>query len=514
MTSTSTAVLRDALRRPLEAPDALAVLFFTSDWAAPAESAALALLRAATGGRAGPTEGNRVRVAVLRQHLQPPVDAGSSDTDALETAVANDAFRELCKRFGVVALPAVVVVDAALERVENPQLPAHAAVLLESVNDALNGKPPASASSAADETLAEMRDEATSLFESGDFLAAASLFVRVLRENPACPKANFNLAVILQMLGETYFAVHFLLQVVAADDNDSVAHTVLRSVYYPVEPDAVVAGYEAIIAAAPHHVRAVHSLATLRGAATSAAPAYVQKVFDELAETFEEKLVTHLEYRVPWLLVDALSRVQPSVFVDLKSAAGSARPAAARVASPTWRVADVGCGTGLCGRLLRPFVAHIVGVDISPLMIEKTRDAGSYDELQIDDIDPFLSNREDASLDLVIAADVWIYVGALDDIFALCARKLTAGGWLAFSTELLAPSSSSSSTGDGLQVGVKLAASGRFQHSEQYIADLAAASGFAVRLAEAVSVRKESGEAIPGRVYLLQKAIDSATAVA
>lgn len=130
--------------------------------------------------------------------------------------------------------------------------------------------------------------------------------------------------------------------------------------YYREEPQAVVAGYDAIIASSPHHVRAVHSLATLRGAATTAAPEYVKEVFDELAETFEEKLVTHLEYRVPWLLVDALKRVERSVFADR----GIDASEAAAVAPVTWRVADVGCGTGLCGRLLRPFVAHIVGVRV------------------------------------------------------------------------------------------------------------------------------------------------------
>lgn len=170
-----------------------------------------------------------------------------------------------------------------------------------------------------------------------------------------------------------------MLQVVAIDDNDSVAHTVLRyaqqssihakiapvhylshhlvcrSVYYQEEPQAVLAGYRSIVAKFPHHVRAVHSLATLQGAAETAAPAYVREVFDELADTFEEKLVTHLEYRVPWLLVDALKKHEPAVFSDGKS----------RDRSREWRVADVGCGTGLCGRLLRPFVSHVVGVRLS-----------------------------------------------------------------------------------------------------------------------------------------------------
>uniref|UniRef100_K3X884 Methyltransferase type 11 domain-containing protein n=1 Tax=Globisporangium ultimum (strain ATCC 200006 / CBS 805.95 / DAOM BR144) TaxID=431595 RepID=K3X884_GLOUD len=334
-----------------------------------------------------------------------------------------------------------------------------------------------------------MRDRATSSFEQGDFVAAAKRFVDVLLRDPDCVKSNFNLAVILDMLGETYFAVHFMLHVITLDDTDSVAHTVLRTVYFQQEPEAVLIGYRSIIARFPHHVRAVHSLATLQGEAETAAPAYVREVFDELAETFEEKLVTHLEYRVPWLLVDALKKHEPSVF----SEGGVASPA-------SWRVADVGCGTGLCGRLLRPYVAHIAGVDISPLMIEKTREAGSYDELQTDDIGPFLSKREDASLDLVISADVWIYVGALETIFALCAQKLKAQGWLVFSTELL-----TSDAANGEVAGsFKLAASGRFQHSEAYIAALARAHGFRIVHQDAIDVRKESGEAIRGRAYLLQ----------
>jgi predicted TPR repeat methyltransferase len=129
-----------------------------------------------------------------------------------------------------------------------------------------------------------------------------------------------------------------------------------RSVYYQDEPELVLAGYHSILADATsrgRHVRAVHSLATLEGATTTrtAAPAYVAEVFDELAESFEEKLVAHLEYRVPWQLVEALQTLAPPGFVPLDSDE-----------APEWVVADVGCGTGLCGRLLRPHMKHIIGV--------------------------------------------------------------------------------------------------------------------------------------------------------
>ncbi|CAI5701548.1 unnamed protein product [Peronospora effusa] len=339
-----------------------------------------------------------------------------------------------------------------------------------------------------------MRQEALELFETGDFLSAASRFVNVLMRCPTCTKSSFNLAVILHTIGETYFAVAHMLRVVAIDDSDSVAHTVLRSVYYPKEPDLVVAGYQLIISAnRDSHVRAAHSLATLEGATTTrtASPAYVAEVFDELADCFEEKLVAHLEYRVPWQLVEALQILSPPGFISQDS-----------TTDPTWVVADVGCGTGLCGRLLRPHVKHIIGVDISPLMIEKTRAKGSYDELHTIDIVPFLESCANESLDLVISADVWIYVGALEQVFELSKRKLRVStGWMVFSIELLTPTATKSST------GFRLAPSGRFQHSHDYIASLATRSGFTIVLQEDINVRKESAEPIPGRIYILQRAM-------
>ncbi|CAI5720755.1 unnamed protein product [Hyaloperonospora brassicae] len=347
-----------------------------------------------------------------------------------------------------------------------------------------------------DTLLVMMREKALELFESGEFLQAASTFVDVLIRCPTCTKSSFNLAVILHTIGETYFAVPSMLRVVTLDDSDFVAHTVLRSVHYLEEPDLVVAGYRLILSAHPEsHVRAAHTLATLQGSAKTrtAAPAYVAKVFDELADSFEDKLVARLEYRVPWQLVEALQKLSPAGFI-LKG----------WTIKPNWVVADVGCGTGLCGRLLRPHVKHIIGVDISPLMIEKTRAQGSYDELHTADIAPFLESCADGSLDLIISADVWIYVGALEQVFESAARTLRAStGWMAFSIELFHPDTSKRIEGGA--TGFRLAPSGRFQHSHGYIESLATRFAFTIALQEDVAVRKESGEPIPGRIYLLQR---------
>ena len=36
-------------------------------------------------------------------------------------------------------------------------------------------------------------------------------------------------------------------------------------------------------------------------------------------------------------------------------------------------VLDLGCGTGLCGPLLRPYARALAGVDLSPQMLERMR---------------------------------------------------------------------------------------------------------------------------------------------
>ncbi|KAG7388857.1 hypothetical protein PHYPSEUDO_011691 [Phytophthora pseudosyringae] len=511
--------------------------YFTSAWVQPVDAVVLPKLRTVLDG-VNALNSQHQLVGLLEVH-RTDEEAGGGNSSANAQRLEPSTFRSLCKHFQVTDLPACVLLDAQGQALTAGSLKALENELRELHEDEAATPPSTNSNSpwnvlgellkenaaptavwealrplwqvhadaegsnipkpleVGDPELVKMREEALELFETGQFLPAASSFVNVLMRCPTCTKSSFNLAVILQTIGETYFAVACMLRAVALDDSDSVAHTVLRSVYYREEPNLVVAGYHSILSVnRDSHVRAVHSLATLEGATTTrtAAPAYVAEIFDELADSFEEKLVAHLEYRVPWQLVEALQKLSPPGF----TAKGS-------TADPEWVVADVGCGTGLCGRLLRPHVKHLTGVDISPLMIEKTRGEGSYDELQTVDIVPFLESCADESLDLLISADVWIYVGALEQVFALSARKLRAStGWMAFSVELL-PRGTSESSENETSGGYRLAPSGRFQHSHEYVTALARRWSFTVAVQQDVSVRKESGEPIPGRIYLLQR---------
>jgi predicted TPR repeat methyltransferase len=125
-------------------------------------------------------------------------------------------------------------------------------------------------------------------------------------------------------------------------------------------------------------------------------------------------------------------------------------------------------------------------------MIELARARGVYDALHVEDLLATLA-RADHAVDLVLAADVFIYVGALAAVFAATARALTAGGRFAFSVERAAPEAA----------GVHLQATSRYAHSDAYLRDLAAHHGFTVHAARDTVIRTDHRTAIPGVLYLL-----------
>ena len=98
-----------------------------------------------------------------------------------------------------------------------------------------------------------------------------------------------------------------------------------------------------------------HMLAAYCGEKTPprASDDYVRRVFDEFAATFDGDL-QELDYQGPRLIGEAVT-------AELDEGAGGLD------------VLDAGCGTGLCGPLLRPVARRLIGVDLSALMIQHAR---------------------------------------------------------------------------------------------------------------------------------------------
>ena len=210
----------------------------------------------------------------------------------------------------------------------------------------------------------------------------------------------------------------------------------------------------------------------MRGPAAPARPPreYVEALFDAYAGAFDEHLVQALHYDAPQVLVQRL--------------AASGR---------RWRHAlDLGCGTGLCGRLLRPLADRLTGVDLSANMLDKAAAPGVYDALEQADVVEFLAGPGEP-FDCVVAADVFIYVGALDEVFRGLAARMPAGGVFSFTVE------------ESTDSELALRASLRYAHSEAGIRRLAQQHGFRVDAMERRPVRLEQGQPLAGLFFWLEK---------
>jgi predicted TPR repeat methyltransferase len=223
----------------------------------------------------------------------------------------------------------------------------------------------------------------------------------------------------------------------------------------------------------------------------SAAPAgYIKGLFDQYAGHFDRHLVDVLDYRTPELL-GALVRSH----ID----AGPGNEAG----PPLQSALDLGCGTGLCGPFLRPLAQRVAGVDLSDKMLQKAAEPGYYDELVCADIVDYLAG-EHAAWDLVLAADVFVYLGDLATVFRLVRQALRPRGLFAFSIETLAQTA-------GQERGYGLSVSGRFAHTPSYVQSIAANEGFAAVEMSTASIRAEHGTAVDGYLFLLRAPGDAST---
>lgn len=205
-------------------------------------------------------------------------------------------------------------------------------------------------------------------------------------------------------------------------------------------------------------------------AAESAPPEFVRELFDQYAHGFDAHLTGRLGYRAPALIGQAL---QPLGLQGVHAV-------------------DLGCGTGLCGPLLRPLAARLDGVDLSSAMLEHAQARGVYDELRCAEIVADLAGRP-AHYGLAVAADVLIYLGALEALFEAVHAALRPRGWFVFTVE----------AGDTADYALR--ATRRYAHAPGYLARLAQARGFALQRLTPEVLRSEGRADVDGLLVALQR---------
>ncbi len=232
------------------------------------------------------------------------------------------------------------------------------------------------------------------------------------------------------------------------------------------------------------YVRHLVAAAGILPCAPRAPVEYIRAVFDGYAERFEPHLIS-LGYRVPGLIRAAIAR-HPAIV-----AGEHLGPAL-----------DLGCGTGFVGVALSDLpVVPLIGVDVSPRMLENAAAKRLYAELHEADLMRFLAN-DTRCWRLIVAADVLLYFGSLDGLLAAVQRRLEPGGWFVFSLEELLPDHAGAMPGDGKWA---LQRQGRYAHSVAYVAASARDAGFMVRALEQQALRLEADAPVGGILVVLER---------
>ena len=282
---------------------------------------------------------------------------------------------------------------------------------------------------------------ALALLQDKDGQAAQDLFTQVLERVPNWPPALLGMGDACLLLEDSGEAARFFQRCLEHDPSDRLG-------------------------AGPRLARMDHAKAD-----DAIRPGYIAALFDDYAKRFDAHLVSHLDYTAPQQLLDALLKQRPRFE----------------------KVYDLGCGTGLMGAVLRPFAGHLAGCDLSRAMLHEAKAKGIYDQLFCDDCTHALAQEKPASLDLITAADVLVYMGGLTPLFQAAQQALKPDGLFAFTTQAC--------EGERFRIGEDL----RSAHSAIYLHTEAQAAGFVLLSCNAVSVRKDRDQAVKGWLCLLRK---------
>lgn len=336
-------------------------------------------------------------------------------------------------------------------------------------------------------------------------------FRRVIELNPDFAAAYGNLGIVLKELNRYSEAIEYLLLAIDRESENSIFYQNLGNVYRNLKDYREAVGmYRKSLALSPFDADAYRKLSRtfyimgeiehcvdvlqqwlehdpgnptalhLYSAYTHTNPpprasdAYVKETFDSFAASFDGVL-QRLDYKAPFLVQHALQQVNPD--------------------PDNWQILDAGCGTGLCGALIRPLTKRLIGVDLSAKMLERAENRAVYDELIEAELTAFFA-QSDAAYHAITCVDTFCYFGDLAPAIHAAVKALKPQGWFIFTLEKL---DEAAPEGD-----LRLNLHGRYSHSETYLRTTLVKAGFLVRNIDTAVLRKEGPDWVAGLVVTAQ----------
>lgn len=312
--------------------------------------------------------------------------------------------------------------------------------------------------------------------EAGDPAAAAEAYAASLAVHPDDAPTWANLATALRMADDPVGAGRAGLRALELEPQGALGRAAVTAAVLSLsgrgrEGDALDL-VRRWVRLDPDHPGARHRLAALGGLPVPdrAPDEYVETLFDATADAFDPHLAG-LRYRAPDLVVDRVAALVGEPAGDLD-------------------VADLGCGTGLVGVLVRPWAQTLVGCDLSTNMLRHAQVRGCYDVLHRAELGAFL-RAQPTAYDLVVCADTFCYLGDLRAVTAAAAHALRPGGAVVATVERL-----TDPTGEW-----RLMPSGRYAHAEEHLRAASCAAGLEEVVTTPVHLRLEAGVPVEGLLW-------------
>jgi len=308
------------------------------------------------------------------------------------------------------------------------------------------------------------------LFDQQHPEQALGSYRRALEIDPDDAANHFNVGKTLEVMGNSNEAIAAYRRSLELNPQSAVAQQSLAGLLHQQgKSDEAVAVYQRWLAANPDDPIARHMVSAITGrdVAQRASDDYVQRTFDAFAGDFEAQL-SKLRYQAPKLIATTLSR-------EILEAA------------PQFDVLDAGCGTGLCGPLLRGYARRLTGVDLSGGMLQKARQRKVYDDLIQAELTAHLRDQPEG-YDIIVSSDTFNYFGSLGVLFASACKALRPGGLMVFTLE----------RNEQTEADWHLKPHGRYTHSEAYLRRCLEEAGLRIVSVERDTLRHEQRRPVAG----------------
>ena len=328
---------------------------------------------------------------------------------------------------------------------------------------------------------------------------AKEAYDRAIKAAPTMSEAWYNLSICQGHDGDIDGAVGSLYAAAACDPRHPQVYDALASLLYREGRESEAAEvYREWSAKEPENAKARHMSAASSGdeAPERASDEYVREHFDASASSFDTNL-RQLKYRSHEVVAAALAE---------RAAAPDRLSAASRMFSV---VLDAGCGTGLCGPLVRPLCQRLVGVDLSPKMLDVARTRACYDELVVAELSAFMRSRS-STFDAIICADTLVYFGALDEPLSAAREALSKNGSFVFTVEGTVTAGPTGVTAGAIVLVAEaadyhLGVTGRYTHNESYLRRAVAAAGLELEVLSRTTLRQERDQNVTGFLVVSQR---------